>query len=525
MVSQRILRVTKDTFLKLRPLQSSQLSPGEIYSVRARTVFGIQDYAYRDASGSFNGHFKVTLLNAIQGQAVWYVYQLHAQVEFDGKIVYPPEAIVAYPILQVNTSTFFKRQPVQASSLPDADKYPVNLGQSFPLQSYAYRDASGDFAHHIKFALRYQEDYIRGLSTWYVYDRHAYIELNGKVVYPPEDPTGYSLRIKTDTLFKQRPLQSNQLAPDEISPITAGNVFPLLAYAYTDPSGQSLNGHIKVTFKYVKDYINGLNTWYVYAGHAQIEQGGKVVPPPPPPAPQGSVRGADSLSRVTSSSLITKATTLVGAKPTFWGRYFSGLDYLGAGEYLTQEHSTLRANNIRVLPIGRYTTRVGLGQTEGRQDGAEQAADVLGKFGESYLQSQGGEFYFFLDVELSDPLSASYYLGWSQAVKAASSRVKLLPCVYLNANDAITSRALASAIASGASCSGLWTAYYLYYQTNTVPSVEFSATLAAPATTVPVPVLLWQYAGDIAGDYDFSVSNSSLDGQALLKRLILPPAG
>jgi hypothetical protein len=522
MVSQRILRVTKDTLFKLRPEQSSQLPPSDLYSVKARTVFDIQDYAFEDATGTFNAHIKVTLLNPIQGNTVWYVYKLHAQVEYDAEIVYPPEAKVSYPILQVNTTTFFKRRPLQASALPDAEKYAVNPGQSFPLQSYAYRDASGTFANHIKFALRYQEDYIRGLSTWYAYDRHAYIELNGKIVYPPEDPTAYILRIKANTLFKRRPLQSDELSADELTPVAAGNAFLLLAYAYADPTGQSFNGHIKVTFKYVKNYINGINTWYVYGGQAQIEQGGKVVPPPPPV--KVSIRGTDSLSRVTSGSYITQATNLLNSKPVFWGRYFSGLSYTGTGEYFAQENQVLRANNIRVLPVGRYTTRVGLGQAEGRQDGAEQAADFLGKLGESYLQSQGGEFYFFLDVELSDPLSTNYYVGWSQAVRSASSRVKLLPCVYLNANDATTSRALSSAIAAGAVCSGLWIAYYLYYQTDAIATTLFDGNRAAPATSVAAPVLLWQYAGDIAGTYDFSVSNSALDAQTLLRRLALPPA-
>ncbi|UBF25751.1 hypothetical protein K9N68_30070 [Kovacikia minuta CCNUW1] len=521
MVSQRILRITKDTFLKLRPEQSSQLPPSDLYAVKAHTTYEIQAYADRDATGTFNDHIKVTLENPVQGNSVWYVYKLHAQVEYDGDIVYPPEAEISYPILHINAATFFKRRPVQASSLPDAEKYAVNPGQSFPLQSYAYRDASGTFANHIKFALRYQEDFIRGLSTWYAYDRHAYVELNGRVIYPPADPNGYVLRIKTNTLFKRRPLQADELAADEVSPVAAGNIFPLLAYAYGDSSGQSFNGHLKVTFKYVKNYINGANTWYVYGGHAQIEQAGKVVPPPPPV--KVSVKGADSISRVTSSSFITQATTLLGSKPAYWGRYFSDLSYTGTGEYLTQEHRLFRANNIRVLPVGRDTTRVSLGQAEGRQDGAQQAADVLGKFGESYLQSQGGEFYLFLDVELTDPLSSSYYIGWSQAVRAASSRVRLLPCVYLNASDATTSRALANAMSAGAVCSGLWIAYYVFYNTSAIVSTPFDGSRASPATSVPAPVLFWQYAGDIAGAYDFNISNPAIDAQTILRRLILPP--
>ncbi len=326
--------------------------------------------------------------------------------------------------------------------------------------------------------------------------------------------------MNVNTVFKRQPVQSSELPPDDVAPVSAGRTFPLLAYAFTDANGQGFNGHVKVTFKYVKDYINGINTWYVYQGHAQVEQGSKVISAPPV---QGSIKGADSLNRVTSSSIISQAISILGSKPGFWGRYFSGLDYTGTGEYLSQENSTLRANNIRVLPVGRYTTRVGQGQAEGRQDGSDQANDFLGKFGESYLQSQGGEFYLFLDVELSDPLSTNYYLGWSQAVKAASSRVRLLPCVYLNASDAVTSRALSSAIASGAECNGLWIAYYLYYQVNAIATTPFDSGRAAPATSVPAPVLLWQYAGDIQGTFDFNISNPAVSGQTLLNRLALPP--
>lgn len=186
---QQILRVTKDTFLKLRPEQSTQLAPEELSNVAAGTTFEIQSYAYADINGSFDGHIKFTLLNsAIRGLNTWFVYGLHAQVEFDGQVVYPHEDQVALPILRIAIDTVLKRRPIQSSDLAPEERFPVRKGQSFNLQSYAYADAQGDFSDHIKFAIRSQQDFIQGISTWFAYSRHAYVEFDNKIVYPPQLP-------------------------------------------------------------------------------------------------------------------------------------------------------------------------------------------------------------------------------------------------------------------------------------------------------------------------------------------------
>ena len=288
---ERILRVNQNTVFKLRPEQSSQLSSDEVFNVSAGSTFEIHSYAYADVNGDFNGHIKFALKDyAIRGLNTWFVSDLHAQVEFDGQIVYPHEDQKAVPILYVTQDTLFKRRPLQSSILSADEVYTVESGKRLPLHSYAYADSRGDFSSHIKVAIRNQEDFLRGLSTWYVYDRHAYVELDGEVVYPPEDPNTPVLRITENTLFKRRPLQSSQLSADEVYSIPKGSTWKLHSYAYADAQG-SFNNHIRFALRYEKDYIRYLSTWYVYAGHAQVEIAGKVVyprpqaPSPTPPVP------------------------------------------------------------------------------------------------------------------------------------------------------------------------------------------------------------------------------------------------
>jgi hypothetical protein len=169
--------------------------------------------------------------------------------------------------------------------LPPEEKYSIPSGQSFLLHSFAFSDARGDFSGHIRFAIRFQQDFIQGLSTWYLYDRHGYVEVDGDIVYPQEDPNTPVLRITQNTLFKRRPLQSSQLAADEVYPVSRGMTWKLHSYAYADEQGR-FNAHIKFALKYEKDYIRYLSTWYVYEGHAQVEVQGNVVYPftkPDPP--------------------------------------------------------------------------------------------------------------------------------------------------------------------------------------------------------------------------------------------------
>lgn len=283
---QRILRINQDTLFKLRPEQASNLSDREKFFVSSGRTFEIQSYAYADISGDFEGHVRVALAkDFIRGLNTWFVFSLHIQIEFDGVVVFPHEEQVSIPILYVTRDTTVKRRPMQASVLEEDEKFELKGGQNFRLQSYAYGDSRGDFSSHIKFAIRSREDFLRGLSTWFIFDQHAYVEFDGVIVYPPEDPTLPILRINQDTFFKRRPLPASDLPANELYSAPRGSLWKLHSYAYADAQGNRFNGHIKFALRYEKDFIQQLSTWYVFEGHAQVEVLGKVVYPVPRPTP------------------------------------------------------------------------------------------------------------------------------------------------------------------------------------------------------------------------------------------------
>lgn len=321
---RRILKVTENTLFKLRPELSSELAPEDIYEVSAGATFEIQSYAYANANGDFDGHIKFALANnAIRGLNTWFVYSLHIQVEFDGVVVYPHEDQETLPILRISTDTAFKLRPIQSSILSPNEIQQIPRGRSFPLHSYAYADSQGDFSSHIKFALRNRNDYIAGLSTWFVYDQHAYVEFDGEIVYPPEDPNPLILRINKDTVFKRRPVDSSQLAANERVSISQGTTLVLESYAYADNTG-SFNDHIKFALKYARDYINDLSTWYVYEYHAQVERQNKVLypvakpTPTPAPTPVPTYRGRSFKLPGNTSTFYTDQPIIPGGSFT-WG--------------------------------------------------------------------------------------------------------------------------------------------------------------------------------------------------------------
>ena len=263
-------------------------------------------------------------------------------------------------------------------------------------------------------------------------------------------------------------------------------------------------------------------TWSAIATH---EKQFGWQPQWPSEAESTGIVGADTLKNATSA-LILEASNYLAATPQFWGRYFQGDS--SEGEYLHDiENAPLQKAGVRVLPISRQTDRVGLSRQTGAEMGQLHAEDLLETFGENYLAAQGDGFYFFLDVELQHPLSQEFYSGWSEAVFKASSKVRLMPCVYLNHADYTTLSNLSTAVKAGAECHGLWVANYGHNDhARPQPWNSEAMALARPA---PCKVLLHQYRGDMKGgyndaSYDFSQINPFLEHpESVLKRLILPP--
>lgn len=302
----------------LRPEPPSQLAANEQVAIAAGSTYPLQSYAYADINGGFNGHIKVALSDrTIGGFNTWFVPSKDAQVEADGVVVYPYEDQESMSVLWINTGTLLKRRPLDSTLLPASETVAVSRGQTYTLQSYAFADSQGNFNNHIKFAIRNSQDFVNGLSTWFVFTPHAFVTLDDDVVYPRPDPNAFMLRVTANTLFKRRPVDSSQLAPQEQAPALPGTVLTLSSYAFANAQG-SFNGHIRFALKYVKDDIQGFNTWYVYQGHARVERAGVVVYPPPAPPPPPQYVGRPFKLPGNTSTFYTDQPIIPGGSFT-WG--------------------------------------------------------------------------------------------------------------------------------------------------------------------------------------------------------------
>ena len=176
-MANQVLKIVKDTLLKRQPEQSHELPDDQLYTVESGTVYPIHSYAWADDKGNFNEHVRFALKDDnINGFNTWYVFNRDIEVEFDGKLVYPWEEQTAIQILRITEDTVVKRRPVDASELSDDEKHEVKDGMTFELHSYAWADASGEFNDHIRFAIGDRREFINGLSTWYVDEKHAQVE-------------------------------------------------------------------------------------------------------------------------------------------------------------------------------------------------------------------------------------------------------------------------------------------------------------------------------------------------------------
>lgn len=245
--------------------------------------------------------------------------------------------------------------------------------------------------------------------------------------------------------------------------------------------------------------------------------------------------GADSSTLVThridNQNLMELAEGLFGETPVLWGRYFKRFGNTDPVQYQHDRESTpLRERNIRVLPIARQTTRVDGSETDGIADARGNVEAVIRTFGRDYLRLEGGEFFYFLDVEgPPHSLSRRYWRGWAETVVAHSAAftdgaVTLIPCVYAPQGDNVTWQSVADEAEGGVPCGGAWIARWR--RRGCAGLLEWDDNIVQPRIEIPCPVLLWQYADECHGGdgIDCNETNPNLDLEAdLLNKLILPP--
>jgi len=165
------LIVRQDTLLKMQPVQSTELTDAEKLLI-PRGEYGIK------SAEKTRGHYRVTLDNPLGGRSDWYVYEGHVEVINAGTLV-------------ITTETIFKAQPLQSTSLSDAQKATVEQ-RELAVKSFA------EVGNHLKIEL---VNPIADRTTWYVYKGHVET-LNIEdykppleVVPQPSQPTGKLIRI------------------------------------------------------------------------------------------------------------------------------------------------------------------------------------------------------------------------------------------------------------------------------------------------------------------------------------------
>jgi hypothetical protein len=168
------------------------------------------------------------------------------------------------------------------------------------------------------------------------------------------------------------------------------------------------------------------------------------------------------------------------------------------------------------LPSPAARTQLGV------TDGKKNASDLVQRFGLAVLSKMTNGVRVFLDVEGSESsqLDTNYYTGWVQGLAAGAPNVKILPCVYGIPGDKNTWQALVTAIAAGASCSGIWLSHP-YEASATKEPVQWSESMLKPFVAANLPsVLFWQYSFGNAVDRD--LVNPAVNGDELLSTLVLP---
>lgn len=251
-----------DTWLKTSTAQGSELPDSQRQFIDARTVLPLASFA-----NAGNNHVKITLGTDSQGQQIsfkgrntWYVYDPAVDI-------FQVPVVDAYT-LRFEVTTWLKQRPIQSSDLPETEKVLVQSNTVLPIAAFQFEQ------NHVKVTLgrdsQGQQITFQGRNTWYAYQPHVDVLLNGIPLF------GYTLRVETDTWLKQSTAQAVDLSPSQKEFVRSGTVFPIAAFSIE-------SAHIKFTLGQDATgdqiTIDGRNTWYIYRPAAEIFQNGRPFNP------------------------------------------------------------------------------------------------------------------------------------------------------------------------------------------------------------------------------------------------------
>ncbi|MGD1930599.1 MAG: D-Ala-D-Ala carboxypeptidase family metallohydrolase [Leptolyngbyaceae cyanobacterium] len=148
----------------------------------------------------------------------------------------------------VKSDTLFKRQPVLSSELADAEKLYIASGSEFDVKFFTEAEN-----HHFRLELADAMVAQPQVFTWYV--QKADIDVQGSEV---------TVKALDDTVFKQRPVLSSELADAEKVFVSADSEFELQSYS---PAAEN---HLKLKLVDTPLGNGRFDTWYANAADIKI---------------------------------------------------------------------------------------------------------------------------------------------------------------------------------------------------------------------------------------------------------------
>lgn len=228
------IKAVQDTYFKLRPQLSGELSDDEKVLVENGQTFDIEYYVELA-----NNHWQIELLKPSLGDGettTWYVYA--------------PDVELQSPIkLKVISDTLFKLEPKLSAQLSDSQKIFVPNRTEYELSSYV--PAANN---HTRVAIANAFLGPQNRNTWYAYTPD--IKISGNRL---------ELKVVSDTLFKVEPVLSSQLSSSEKFFVKNGTVFELNSYGGVEKN------HVKVALQGAFLGPKNLTTWYAYAPDIEID--------------------------------------------------------------------------------------------------------------------------------------------------------------------------------------------------------------------------------------------------------------
>lgn len=255
------LQVTRNTFFKASPIDSSLLNQEQKVLVSSGQTFGVSRYGFVD------GHLKVVLQNPIEPIGTFgYLYEGHVQLNKGDQVLRfslagVPDTHVTAQMLVVRT-TKIKARPEDSVGLNANQVADLILGQTFAITGYASVDG------HFRVTLA---DSIAGFgNVGYIYWEHVQIKKDNEVIR--YNPNAILMTIRQTTVLKKRPVDTAQLSDADKVTVPLGRVYEIRSYSVE-------NNHVKVSL--TEEFPGFGNTGFIFPAFALFQRGGTVFDPIP----------------------------------------------------------------------------------------------------------------------------------------------------------------------------------------------------------------------------------------------------